>query len=139
MSTRRGVGLVYDAPDVRVMKRALKPCNEFGCGQLTREVYCTTHQDGGKEEALDKRREYDRVIRPAYITRFYNTGDWIRLRVLAMERDNHLCQRCLKSKQLQAAHVVHHLIEVRDDWSKRLDLSNLESLCHTCHNRHHKS
>lgn len=135
MSSRMG----DDVPNARVMKRSLKPCKEFGCGKLTREAYCITHEGKAEEEAAVKRREYNRLIRPAYITRFYGGGDWVRLRAVAMVRDNHLCQRCLKSNRLQAAHVVHHLIEVRDDWNKRLDLNNLESLCHTCHNQHHKS
>ncbi|WP_349773696.1 HNH endonuclease [Sutcliffiella horikoshii] len=56
-----------------------------------------------------------------------------------MERDNHLCQRCIKQSKLQAAQLVHHIVEVKVDWSKRLELTNLESICHSCHNKHHKS
>ncbi|TWK49239.1 hypothetical protein CHCC20347_1522 [Bacillus paralicheniformis] len=33
--------------------------------------------------------------------------------------------------------MVHHIVEVKQDWSKRLDLSNLESLCNACHNKVH--
>ncbi|PAE58568.1 HNH endonuclease, partial [Bacillus licheniformis] len=35
------------------------------------------------------------------------------------------------------ADMVHHIVEVKQDWSKRLDLSNLESLCNACHNKVH--
>nr|WP_236953619.1 HNH endonuclease [Jeotgalibacillus malaysiensis] len=49
-----------------------------------------------------------------------------------------MCQRCKRHKILRPAKVVHHLVEVRDDWSKRLVLNNLESLCHFCHNQIHK-
>lgn len=33
--------------------------------------------------------------------------------------------------------MVHHIIPLLDDWSKGLDMDNLESLCHACHNKEH--
>ncbi|WP_399533503.1 HNH endonuclease [Gemella sp.] len=33
------------------------------------------------------------------------------------------------------ANLVHHKVEVRTDWSKRLEMSNLESVCRNCHNK----
>ncbi|MGP9043354.1 HNH endonuclease [Cytobacillus kochii] len=29
-------------------------------------------------------------------------------------------------------------MEVKEDWNRRLDIDNLESVCHVCHNREHK-
>ncbi|MEC2504384.1 HNH endonuclease, partial [Bacillus cereus] len=31
--------------------------------------------------------------------------------------------------------VVDHIIPIRVDWSKRLEPSNLQTLCHACHNK----
>jgi 5-methylcytosine-specific restriction endonuclease McrA len=31
--------------------------------------------------------------------------------------------------------VVDHIIELRDDFSKRLDVNNLQTLCYSCHNK----
>jgi 5-methylcytosine-specific restriction protein A len=31
------------------------------------------------------------------------------------------------------ADVVDHIIPIEVDWSKRLDKSNLQPLCHSCH------
>nr|WP_279388960.1 HNH endonuclease [Baia soyae] len=34
--------------------------------------------------------------------------------------------------------VLNHIVEVKEDWNKRLELSNLQSVCNACHNRIHK-
>ena len=41
---------------------------------------------------------------------------------------------CLEIDITKPADVVDHVIELTDDWSKRLDPDNLQSLCHVCHN-----
>ncbi len=55
------------------------------------------------------------------------------LRIKALERDNYKCQKCLKdvSNQLDAA--VHHINHNKKD--NRLE--NLQTLCNSCHARHH--
>lgn len=121
------------------MKKSRKPCREFSCSNLTRETYCDTHQEVAKDNATQKRRQYNTVIRDSKTEGFYQSMDWRRLRAMAIARDNYLCQWCLKNGELQRAQVVHHVVEVKEDWSKRLDLDNTESLCHACHNRHHKT
>ena len=73
-------------------------------------------------------------------TTFYNSTAWKRTREQALIRDMYLCQQCLKDgivndKQL----IVHHKIEIKEDWGKRLELENLETVCTQCHNRIHKS
>ena len=73
-------------------------------------------------------------------TMFYNSTAWKRTREQALIRDMYLCQQCLKDgivndKQL----IVHHKIEIKEDWGKRLELENLETVCTQCHNRIHKS
>lgn len=70
---------------------------------------------------------------------FYQSSAWAKCRELALKRDNFLCVHCLKEKRIRKADVVHHLIEVKDDFTKALELSNLESVCHMHHNRLHSS
>ncbi|MFS1513957.1 HNH endonuclease [Chengkuizengella sp. SCS-71B] len=31
--------------------------------------------------------------------------------------------------------MVDHITPIKEDWSLRLDLCNLQSLCHCCHNK----
>lgn len=116
------------------MRKPLRPCREITCNNLTRDTWCESHKKSQQEIT----RNYNQYKRDDKLNGFYRSAQWQRVRELALVRDNYLCQRCLKDKKIQKAQVVHHIVEVKVDWSKRLDLSNLESLCHTCHNRHHK-
>ena len=69
---------------------------------------------------------------------FYHTKAWLLLRAIALARDNHLCQRCLKKHHLlTAATTVHHIKPIETHWHLRLVLTNLLSLCATCHNAEH--
>lgn len=112
-----------------------KPCEALHCHTLTRNTWCKIHEGNAGESA----REYNRYNRDPRIEGFYKSWQWQRLRKLAIERDHFLCQRCLKRKVIEPARVVHHIQEVKENWSKRFDIKNLESLCHACHNKHHKS
>lgn len=115
-------------------KKPLKPCGELSCNNLTRETYCKTHQENVQKNA----QKYDQVNRNPKTKAFYKSSYWIRLRTLAYQRDHGLCQRCLKSDVVKQADVVHHIVPILADWSLRLSLDNLESLCHACHNAEHK-
>jgi 5-methylcytosine-specific restriction protein A len=44
-----------------------------------------------------------------------------------------LCQDCLAQKRLTPATEVHHEVPIDVDPSRRLDLTNLRSLCKPCH------
>ncbi|MCS4471110.1 HNH endonuclease [Clostridium botulinum] len=50
------------------------------------------------------------------------------------QRDNGLCLMCLKDKKIVPYDVVHHIIELRQDYNKRIKKHNLLCLCHECHN-----
>lgn len=77
------------------------------------------------------------------IERFYKSEKWIHARKKALARDGYRCRECRRYGRKDkdglpiAAEVVHHIIAVEDDWSKRLELSNMESLCRACHNKRH--
>ncbi|MEC0405738.1 HNH endonuclease [Bacillus velezensis] len=113
--------------------RPLKICNALHCNELTREKYCDKHKTQQQEET----KHYNKHSRNKTITSFYKSTDWKRTRQLALLRDNYTCQRCLKESKITRADMVHHSVEVREDWSKRLELSNLISLCNSCHNKVH--
>ena len=73
--------------------------------------------------------------------KFYKSTEWIKKRKEIVDRDNNECQVC-KSKgyatvgQLTALDV-HHKVHLEDSWSRRLDDSNLITLCRPCHNHQH--
>lgn len=114
--------------------KALRPCSEIGCNNLTRKTYCKTHEKNAQKIT----RNYNQYKRDPKINSFYKSTKWQKVRAVALARDKGLCLRCLKQGRVRQAQVVHHLVEVKDDWKQRYNLDNLESLCHECHNRLHK-
>lgn len=114
--------------------KALRPCGEIGCTAVTRNTYCELHQ----KNIQQPKQNYNRYKRDPKADGFYKSGKWQRLRAVALARDNGLCQECKRQGTIRQAKVVHHLIEIKDEWERRYELSNLESLCHSCHNRIHK-
>ena len=91
------------------------------------------------ESKRQSNRRYDKNKRNQESRRFYKSKEWRRLRHWVLHiRDKGLCQRCLKDKRIVKADVVHHIKELIDYPELALDESNLEPLCHKCHNRIHK-
>lgn len=64
--------------------------------------------------------------------KFYQSKQWKQLRkyVLSMYPE---CQHCLKNERISEAIDVNHIVNINDDWNKRLDIDNLECLCKSCH------
>lgn len=81
--------------------------------------------------------KYKSQRKPQEFDWFYRKPAWQRIRQMALSRDNGICQRCYKKNIIKKADVVHHIIYLIDDFQKALDLNNLESLCHACHNAEH--
>jgi 5-methylcytosine-specific restriction protein A len=68
---------------------------------------------------------------------FYSGKTWRRLRTWKLSI-NPICERHLKYGRYVPATHVHHKVERLADPSRSLDPTNLESLCASCHTRHHK-
>ena len=64
---------------------------------------------------------------------WYGKGSWKRARLQALNRDHWLCQECLRQGRVRTAREVHHLQPLEEHPELGLELSNLESLCHECH------
>ena len=64
-------------------------------------------------------------------------SNWKKVRLLALERDNNVCQDCLTKSKL----VVHHLKPYRkfNSWVKANKLENLITLCKSCHAKRESS
>lgn len=68
---------------------------------------------------------------------FYNSKEWKKVREVRWQMDNGLCQECIKYNKITLADAVHHIVELKEDWSKRLDIDNLMCVCDRCHNNIH--
>ncbi|MCM3730060.1 HNH endonuclease [Fictibacillus nanhaiensis] len=114
--------------------KPLKPCNKMGCPELTNEKYCSKHTEQVKVDKAEANKLYDLYARDEKSAKFYKSKEWIKLRTVAFQRDNGLCQDCLEEKKIKPGDVVDHIIEIKDNWDLRLDISNLKTLCHRHHN-----
>lgn len=82
-------------------------------------------------------REYDRRSRNRESKRFYNSKAWKAVRASKLAADP-ICEQCEREGRLTRADVVHHKLELVQHPELGLCMENLESLCHSCHNFHHK-
>ena len=63
----------------------------------------------------------------------YDSYQWKKLRKQYAEQQP-LCEHCLKFDILTPLAVVDHVKEI-EDGGEPFDINNLQSLCHSCHNR----
>lgn len=106
--------------------KPLHICNKPGCNNLTRERYCDEH--------IREKNRYNYERTDKMYTDFYKTSEWICARSLAMIRDHYQCVMCRRKGIVTLASMVHHIVPIKKDWNRRLDLNNLMSLCDECHN-----
>ncbi len=116
-----------------------KICNKIGCNKLTKlkEKYCDEHKVVEFESVRRWRRDYDDKRRDDKHRKFYKSQQWKIVRDYILRRDNYLCQNCLKEDRVTTATTVHHIVEIKRDYTKALDENNLITLCHDCHNKTH--
>ncbi|MDN7145346.1 HNH endonuclease [Liquorilactobacillus mali] len=114
------------------MSVPMKQCNHAGCRTLVpfNERYCVKHK-----QALNKYRYNKRMYNSdeSKYQQFYKSTAWRRLSRRFLE-NNPICVKCYEDGVIRKADVVDHVQEVKDNWSRRLDESNLQALCNSHHN-----
>lgn len=81
----------------------------------------------GRSKPVDKNKSWGGD------TSFYRTSKWRKLRAW-WKQHNPLCVECIKEGRVKEMDVVDHIIPIKQDGGK-FDHDNLQSLCHSCHNR----
>ena len=114
-------------------QRLKKPCNYPGCSELVEagKTYCEEHREDKQSRKKERDRQYNEKRDPK-LRKFYSSARWKKVRKRYISK-NPLCEHCLERDRVKPADVVDHIIPVKVDWSKRLDASNLQSLCNSCH------
>lgn len=117
-----------------------KLCNSYGCRELTKlkEKYCDKHKVIELENIKRWRKSYDEKRQDDKYKKFYKSSRWKFLRSHVLKRDNYVCQECIKENKLTVCNTVHHIVSIKEDFSKALDEDNLITLCHECHNKIHE-
>lgn len=70
-----------------------------------------------------------KFVDPAAKRRFFDSADWKFMRSYVLRRDNYTRQHC---RATGVRMHVDHKIPLTVDWTRRLDLLNLQALCEDC-------
>ena len=102
---------------------------------------CPKCEAKAKKERKENIRYYKQITydRDSKYNKFYKSKEWIKGRQLAIVRDHALCRDCLDKDVITPYNTVHHIVPIKEDWSRRLDIDNLICLCESCHQKRHKS
>jgi hypothetical protein len=63
---------------------------------------------------------------------FFHSREWKELRYIAIKRDGRRCLACGRGPVDGIVIHVDHIVPISKDWSKRLDIRNLQVLCEDC-------
>ena len=111
-----------------------KYCARAGCNCLIdiKQRYCARHITTNAE----RNREYDRTQRDQKAKAFYNSKAWLITRQKILTRDNHIDVYIYATeRRIVKATMVHHIVELREDPTKGLELDNLISLSEETHEK----
>lgn len=97
------------------------------CGRIHDRSY-----DCGQKPSPRRHGRHDETRRE---TRFHHSATWTRTARSIQDRDRHLCRACLagldgtERRLTYEGLSVHHIAPLAEDWERRLDESNLITLC----------
>lgn len=109
-----------------------KYCARCGCRKLIKltETYCKEHARTNAE----RHAEYDRTQRDGKAKAFYNSAEWQMARAAALARDTGIdVYIYMTEHRVVPADMVHHIVELREDYSRRSTLDNLISISEATH------
>lgn len=64
--------------------------------------------------------------------KFYQSKEWRAIRLVVLT-NNPYCEECLKKDLKVIAVDVDHIIDIKDEPTRFMDLTNLQGLCKSCH------
>ncbi len=110
----------------------MKYCNRNGCNKLVPQgvTYCKAHT----YTKAERHKEYDSSCRNQVSKTFYNSNGWKAARARALARDTGIdIYLYITEGKVIPADMVHHIIELTEDHSKRCNLDNLISVSDKTH------
>jgi 5-methylcytosine-specific restriction protein A len=90
----------------------------------------SVYRPRGSPSSHNRHKHYD-SWRGSARSRGYDSA-WERVRLSHLKGEP-LCRRCWASGVIKPADVVDHIVPVKVDHDRRLDDTNLQSLCNSCH------
>lgn len=104
--------------------------------------YCDSCQLTADTDYKNRQREYDQTTRRSKDNKqfdaFYKSGDWSRLRnyTISWYNDFDVYEWYTTGKFVEAQ-TVHHIVEIKEDWNKRFEFSNLIPMTLKNHSKIH--
>lgn len=90
---------------------------------------CNQCEEKFKQQKKESDRYYDKNVRRKRDKKYYNfyrSKEWEVLRKNVLSHYNHIdIYQLYINNKIVVANTVHHIIEVREDWNKRLDFDNM--------------
>lgn len=98
------------------------------CGKLIDygQRYCSDCEPKIKQERAERHKYYDTYQRNKRAAAFYNSPEWLATRAYVLAKYKGLdLYAFFMFKKITPANTAHHIVELSDDWSRRLDIKNL--------------
>jgi 5-methylcytosine-specific restriction protein A len=100
-------------------------------------TYCDKCQEIADRNKKDSVKYYNTNVRDKESQSFYNSKAWKNIVKVVKSRQHGLCLMCLESNSISYYNVIHHIVELKEDKDKALDINNLICLCSSCHAKIH--
>lgn len=122
----------------------LKQCSHRGCRKILKDSvrFCDYHQAKFEAEEKERYKEYqNRRLKDKEKKKhqqFYNSDNWKRVRDVAI--GDYLgidIYEYYTTGRIVSGEMVHHIIELNEDWNCRLDIGNLIYLTERNHRNIH--
>ena len=129
----------------------VKRCKHSGCHNLVKDgsYFCNEHQADlqAYEDRMSKQREHIKQHTHTYNNKrkstpernrrehFYHSRQWYQLRDSVRQRDNYLCQYCLRFGIIRSAKLVDHIVPAQVAPELMTSPDNLATCCYACHRR----
>ena len=99
---------------------------------------CAECEKKYQEQQKDSNLRYDKYKRDRRSTDFYHSTQWVQLRTVMLNKFNYIdVYEYIVNHRIVQATTVHHIIPIKEDWSRRLDVSNLIPVSEKTHNKLH--
>lgn len=117
-----------------------KMCNYPGCNTIIpfTETYCTKHKILKKNKEKERYKIYNALYRDKKTTGFYHSKEWLRIRNYIINNYVLDLYAFYIQHRIVYANTVHHIVELKECWDKRLDINNLIPLHKSTHSKIHK-
>nr|DAM64569.1 MAG TPA: HNH endonuclease [Caudoviricetes sp.] len=111
------------------------------CGKIIKKAdkYCDKCKSKQKEKNSARNKAYDKHCRDEKTNAFYHSSAWKKLSSIIKIKSGNTCELCFNNNVIKEGKVVHHIVPIKEAWSKRLSLENCIMLCAECHGAVHSA